>query len=182
MASKKGISATLLLFFYIFFAFIVAVAAGVIYFMLTTVNTSITGMPDIRIGNYSFQTVYTATLGAGITAFINTLQIQSLGLLIGMILVMFIFAYAFKPATKLLFIFDIMVMIVCEIVAIYIAQAFQTYVNANTDLLDIYSINIETTSNFVLNLPIIIPVIGSIMIALSYATIKKVEPLAPGEQ
>ena len=87
---------------------------------------------DVDLGNISFQEVYDDTLGQGISSMQTTVpQILSTGILLGMVLTMLLVGWNVKKLHQIWILLDILILIVCEILAFLITVNFLEYINSN---------------------------------------------------
>lgn len=127
------------------------------------------GQMNFTLGNTSFQTVYTQTLGIGIEALHTTVpQIISSGVLLGMILLMFLVGYYTKKKNQLWILLDIFILIVAEGVAVLVTESFTTYMENIGFLLEVYRDILPIGAKFILNLPVIVPILGAIIMITTY--------------
>lgn len=176
MEYKKGFTTTMMIFFFIFAAFFIAIILGVFSYGTAKVQTAFQSINNLSIGNVSFTDTYYTTLDVGLTSIIKQYSFMSLALLIGMIGVMLIMSYKVEQKNRLLIPLDIVIIVVGFIVSVYLTNAFNNYINANADLFAIYSNSHSLSSTFILNLPIIEPIVGILIMIITYGTVKKKEP------
>jgi len=65
---------------------------------------------------------------------------------------------------------DIFILVFVFIFAVYIAQIYDTFINATT-LLDVFIDDLPKSSTFILNLPIYVATIGALIMIVSYTAI-----------
>lgn len=174
--NKKGAMPTMMLIFFIFFAFAVILISGILFFTLEKVDDAFESITGLQIGESNFSQVYDETLDQGITSSINTVNYASLGILFGMIIVILVMGYSLQDRGRLLIIVDVFLIIGSFIAAVYISQTFNTFMQSSEDFLDIYSNELSLPARMVLNLPIIVPIVGILVMILTYGIIKKREP------
>lgn len=174
MVYKKGFTSIMLIFF-VFFAFFVVVFAGVTFYGMETFRDA-SNITDFQVGNVSFSETYENTLGQGLETVISTLSTVSFALLLGMIIVMLIIGFKTRDKNRLWVILDIFIIIVAFVTAVYISITFNSFINSNEIFLDIYSIDIQKSSAFLLNLPLVIAVVGGLIILATYIPFKRKEP------
>ena len=170
--NKAGKLNTLMIFVLIFLGFIGAIMMGIFVYGGNLVEQTF-GSIDIIIGNQNFTEVYDETLGQGINAFLNGADEYGLGLLLGMIILMAIVSYSFQEKRKTWIVLEFVILIVAFIFAVMLQGAYNTIINSSSTLLDIYSVDLIKTSKFILNLPIIIPIVWSFMVILVYGVFKR---------
>lgn len=178
MKNKKG-QITLLLIFFIIAALVTMVSLGVGSWGLGIVDEQLRSI-DFEVGNVSWNETYNQSLGRGLqTATNDSAKIMSLGILIGMIIVMMLIGYYSPERGHLWIILDIGVIIVAEIIAGVVVSSFQSLMNIHPSLFDIFSNNLSEGSKFILSLPIIVPVVGVLMMIMTNIVnkIKKKEEL-----
>lgn len=167
---------TLMLIFFIFFAFFIVVFAGTAFYGLNVFHNAASNLTDITIGNISFEDTYDDTLGAGLETVISTLSKMSFALVLGMIVVMLIIGFKMPHTNKLWIILDIFIIVVAFIVAVYLTIIFNSFINSDDIFLDIYSTQIQSASTYLLNLPLVITVVGALIMIVTYISRKKRTP------
>ena len=172
---KAGKLNAVMLFVLIFLGFMGIIIMGIFVYGANLVNTSFRSI-DVNIGNVNFTESYEDTLGIGINVFLNSADNYGIGLLFGMVLLMVISSFMFKERQKVWIVIEFVILIVSYIFAVTVQRAYNTVINSSTELLDIYSINLINSSKFILNLPIIIPIVWAFIIILSYGLFKKESP------
>lgn len=173
--NKKGFSATAMIIAFVFIVFFFVLMLGVAFYSFTQVNSIFAGFDGIQIGAVDFQDSYEETLGAGLSAILNSLSATALALIMGMIIAMLIVGYNLQEKNRLLIAVDLIIIVAAFIIAVYLSQYFETFINTNTEFLDIYSNEFELASTFILTLPISVPIIGVLVMLVTYATVKKKE-------
>lgn len=172
--NKKGFI-TLMLIFFIFIAFFLLIILGTFFYGFELFN-DVFGEINITIGDQNFSQEYKKTLGRGFEASLNMIVTSSITLLLGMVIMMLLVAYRFKSDKYILIPLDIFIIIFSFIVAVYIQIAFNSFINVNETFLDIYSIDLQLASRFLLNLPIIVTITGALIMLVNYLPLKKREP------
>ncbi len=175
--SKKGIgfAPTIMLIVFIFLVFIGVIVLGVLFFGLEQIDqlfSEITFNITSSSLNQSFNETYQETLGIGISATLNSLSNLALGLILGMILVMMIMGFALK-SNRLWVVLDIIIIVIAFTGAVYISNAFDTFINSDAAFLDIFSNELQLPSTFLLNLPFYIAIIGVLIIIITYAATRR---------
>lgn len=172
--NKRGV-VTVMLFFFVFFALFVVVIAGTAFYGLETFN-DVANLTDFTVGNISFSETYQDGLGQGLSTIISTLSTISFALLIGMIIVMMIVGFRQQNQNRTWIVVDIGIIIVAFIAAVYISIMFNSFINSNDVFLDVYSISLQRSSAFLLNLPFIVAITGGLVILITYIPFKKKTP------
>lgn len=175
MVYKKGISPVGMVIFFVFATFFVLFVFGVIYYATEKIDESFDGITGLTVGDVDFHTTYQETIQPGFSAILRTLSTVALGTILGMIVVMLIMGYKLQE-NRLWILFDIFIILVAFIVAVYISQSFDTVISSNGEFFEIYSGQFSLPSRFLLNLPIYIPIIGIFIMLATYATKKRREP------
>ncbi len=173
---KAGKLNAVMLFVLIFLGFMGIVIMGIFVYGANLIDQTFTSM-DIQIGNVSFQEAYNDTLGIGINVILNSADNYGLGLLLGMIILIVISSFIFHEKQKVWIVLEFFILIVAFILAVTIQRTYNIVINSSTELLDIYSIDLINSSTFILNLPIIIPIVWAFIIILSYGLFRKKESL-----
>ena len=170
--SKAGKLNSLMIFVLIFLGFMGIIIMGIFVYGGNLVNQTFKSI-DVTIGDQNFTEVYDATLGKGINAFLNSADEYGLGLLLGMIILMVIISYSFAEKQKTWIVLEFVILIVAFIFAVMIQNAYSTVINSSTTFLNIYSIDLIKSSKFILNLPIIIPIVWCFIVTLVYGISKR---------
>ena len=174
MKNKSGKLLAFMLFVMIFLGFMAIIIMGIFVYGANLVDQTMRSL-DVQIGNVSFQEAYNDTLAIGINVILNSADDYGLGLLLGMIALMAISAFMFKEKQKVWIVAEFVILIIAFILAVIIQRVYDTVINSSTALLDIYSIDLINSSKFILNLPIIIPIVWAFIVILSYGLFKKKE-------
>jgi hypothetical protein len=169
---KAGKLNALMLIVLIFLGFVGIIIIGIFVYGANLVNQTFSSI-DITIGDQNFTEVYDETLGKGINVFLDSADNYGLFLLLGMILLMVITSYTFQERQKAWIIIEFVILIIAFIFAVSIQGAYNTVINSSTTLLDIYSVDLIKSSKFILNLPIIIPIVWAFIIILTYGIFRK---------
>lgn len=172
--NKKGMTAIMLIVF-IFTGLALMMILGISTWCFSIVDDSFSGI-DFDMGNTSFGETYNQTLKQGLDPMTTSVPVTiSMGVLLGMIMVMVFVSYGVKDLGRLWIVLDIAFIIVAEIVASAISDGFTTFINTTPELFEIYSTTLSTGSSFVINLPLIIPVMGMLVMLVTYLVIGKKE-------
>lgn len=159
MRNKKG-QLTLMLIFLVVVSLGVMVILGVTSWTFSMIDDELRGI-DFELGNVSWNETYNQSLGRGLVAASTTSpQLISMGLLFGMIIAMMFVGYYSGTKSKLWILLDIGIIIVVEILANLAVTSFLAVMNITPELLDVYSNTLSGGSKFILNLPIIVPIVG----------------------
>ncbi len=169
---KAGKLNAFMLFVLIFLGFMGIIMMGIFVYGGNLVDQTFSNI-DVTIGDQNFTEVYDATLGQGINAFLNSADNYGLGLLLGMIVLMVIASYSFSEKQKAWIVVEFVILIIALILTVMVQGAYNTVINSSTILLDIYSVDLIQSSKFILNLHIIIPVVWSFIIILTYGLFRK---------
>jgi len=176
--NKKGVT-TVMLIVFVFVGLILLVVLGIGVYGFNLVDDTFSQI-DFNISNTSFQETYNQTLQPGIEAMTTTVPVLiSTGVLLGFILVMMIAGYSVKRINKLWILLDVFIIIVAEVIAVIISSSFRTFMNSSPELLSIFSNTLSAGSRYVLNLPIIVPILGGLVMLMTYLTVKEKEDVQP---
>lgn len=170
--NKAGKLNALMIFVLIFLGVIGVIMMGIFVYGGNLIHQTFSSI-DVTIGNQSFTEAYDDTLGKGVNAFLNSADNYSLALLLGMIILMLLASYTFSEKQKAWIVAEFGILIVSFIFAVMIQGAYNTVINSSTTLLDIYSIDLIKSSKFILNLPIIVPVVWAFIVILTYGLFRK---------
>ena len=169
---KAGKMISLMLLVLIFLGFAGIMTVGIFVYGANLISQTFSSI-DIKVGNVNFTEAYDDTLVQGINVFLNSADNYGLLLLLGMIILMALSSYTFSEKQKAWIVAEFAILIVAYIFAVMIQGAYNTVINSSTTLLDIYSVDLIRSSKFILNLPIIIPVVWAFIIILTYGIFRK---------
>ena len=169
---KSGKFNAFMLLVLIFLGFMGVVIMGIFVYGANLVDQTFSSI-DVDIGGTNFTETYDDTLGLGVNAFLNSADNYGLGLLLGMVLLMAISSFIFQEKRKVWIVAEFGILLIAFIFAVTIQGAYDSVINSSTTLLDIYSVDLVNSSKFILNLPIIIPVVWSFIVILSYGLFRK---------
>ena len=128
------------------------------------------------IGNTSIAETYQDTLKGGIVAMETTVpQIVSTGVLLGMILAMLIVGFNVKKIHQIWMAVDIVIIIIAEALASLVTTNFIVYISSNEAFTEIARDTLPQATKFILNLPILVPTIGVVVMIVTYFTTKEKE-------
>lgn len=174
--NKKGV-VTSSIFSFMVIILIATIFLGVYGLVFYYMNNSLS--QNVNVGNVNLNTIRGQTFGQLNDGFLNNLDILGLAVVFGMAIGMLTNAYVFRGKyPKLFIILDIIIMFCGYLVAVYISNTYETLINASSSL-TIFSERLSMTSTFILRLPIIVPIIGVIIMILSYSGIPKQEDEIP---
>ncbi len=169
--NKRGIT-TLSLILIIFLSFFLLVMMGMLSFGMNQVDESFLSI-DFEIGNFSWNESYQETLQPGIIAMETTVpRTISIGVLLGMIITMLIVGFKIKKVKEYWAIIDIGIIIVAQIFSVVIRDLFVEYMNISPEFLAIYRDTLPEGAKFILNFPVVIPIIGIIIMGATYFVTK----------
>ncbi len=169
---KAGKLNALMLIVLIFLGFFGILMMGIFVYGANLIDQTFSSI-DVTIGDQNFTEVYDETLGRGINVFLDGADNYGLALLLGMVLLMAITSYTFSERQKIWIVAEFVILIIAFILAVSIQGAYNTVINSSTTLLNIYSIDLIKSSKFILNLPIIIPVVWSFIVIITYGIFRR---------
>lgn len=168
---KKGM-ATLDIIPYLFIFLMVAIFLGIAVYSFQLINNTLN--QDVQVGQVNLGNVTELTFGKISNAFVDNADNIGLALLIGMCLLMIMNAFLLSSSyPKVFIILDILILIFAFILAVYISQSYNTYIQGVKGTIDVYIDNMPKTSTFILNLPTFVGTLGAIIIIISYSGIGK---------
>lgn len=176
---KKGI-ATLPLLLSIFFGLVLMVILGIGVLSFDLVDDSFSQIEG-SIGNQSINETYAATLQKGVIAAKTTApRIISIGTLLGMVLVMMFVGYSTRKIGQVWLLLDIFILIAAEILVVAVRDSFVVFINSSPEFLAIFSGSVLSAgSKYILNAPVIIPIVWALVVVSTYFVTPKKEE---GEQ
>lgn len=170
--NKKGF-ANVGLFTAVFFFFLIIGALGLIIILFSWINFALDR--DVQVGQVNLQDINNQTFGQLNLAVQTRMDDVGIMIILGMSLLMIFNAYYFASDNpKVFFVLDIVLLIFAFITAIYVAQVYDTFINS-TPYVDAYINELPNSSDFILNLPLLILAIGLFVMFVSYAGFKKRE-------
>jgi len=171
--NKKGL-ATIELLGYLFAFFFIAIFLGLALYGFGLVDSVLD--QDIDVGQVNLAEANAIGFGRFADAFIKQGDTIGVILIFSMVILMFGSAYFFgSKYPRFFLVIDIFILVFAFILAVYLAQAYEIYLNAVSGIMTEYTEVIPKTSTFILNLPKWVGTIGAIMMILSYAGINKEE-------
>ena len=168
--NKQGL-AVMYLFLFVFIVFFFAIFLGLSLFGFNQINDALDR--DVDVGQVNLQTINSQTFGQMNTGFVNNADLIGIVVLLMMSVAMILSGYFLGSKYPKLFIAtDILILVFVFILAVYISQVYETFINS-TDLFELYIDDIPKTSKFILNLPSIVGTLGALIMIFSYAGIRK---------
>lgn len=172
--NKRGL-ATISLILVIVVGFFLVVFLTILSYSMGAVDGSLSQL-DGNIGNDSLQEVYGDTLQLGVISMETTFpQIISISVLLGMVISMVVVGYNIKNLNQIWILVDIFILIVAEALAVLIKSLFTSYMNSNEAFLGILRDTLPFAAKFILNLPILVPTIGVVIMIATYFVAKDKE-------
>lgn len=166
MKNKRG-QLTFMLLFFVVATLLIMLVLGLSSWTFGIVDNELRSI-DFELGNISWNETYNETLGRGLSAASTTSpQLASMGLLFGMIIAMMFVGYYSGTRNKLWIILDIAIIIVAMVLASFSVSSFLEFMNITPELLDVYSITLSAGSKFILNLPVIVPIVGVLIMIMT---------------
>lgn len=171
--NKKGLS-TIGIFPFIFYFFFIAIFLGITILIFNSVSEGLDH--DVYIGQVNLAEINNQTFRQFEIALTDKADMLGIVLLLGMCLMLFMNAFLTgRNYPKLFMIIDIFIIIFAFILAVYISQIYETFINSTDILTDIYINNIPNASKFILNLPLIVSTLGVIIMILTYSQMNRKE-------
>lgn len=166
--NKKGLT-TFQIFLFIFLAFFVAIALGLMLFGSNLITETLG--QDVEVGQVNLQNVTQDTIGRLNTAFFDNADTIGIVIILGMCLLMILNAYFLGGTTpKLFLIFDIFILVFAFILAVYVSQTYSLLINSTT-YFNLFMTDLPKVSKFVLNLPLYLSTIGVLIMIITYSGI-----------
>lgn len=179
MENKKGFMMLTLIAF-VFVVVFFAIGLGVILYVLDTTDQAFLGI-DLVLNNQNFTEVYQNTTQVGINQLRNTADNAGLLLILGMLVVMSVTGYIFRTNQRLWIVLDIFLIVVAFTMGVYLNQGFETFVFYDGNITEIYADDLPNTFRIVNNLPILIPIVGVLVMFITYGVTRKKEDQAGAE-
>lgn len=172
---KRGISLIPVLAF-IFLAFFIVLFMGIGLYGLGLFDSAMSGL-DLVIGSQNFTEVYQDTTQQGVNAVFAIADVASLIVIFGMVIIMMLIGYFWGDETKRLWaIFDIFVIIIAFVIAVYLQVYFNDFINSQVlGSSTVFSDDIPKSSRVLLTLPYLVPIVGILIMIVTYGLNKKKE-------
>lgn len=170
---KKGMSLIPLLG-YTFLAFFIVLFLGIFLYGLSLFDNAASGF-NVIIGTQNFTEVYQQTTQQGVNAIFAIADVASLILLLGMIIVMVIVGYFWGDSTKKLWaILDLLIIIIAFIISVQLQGYFVDFINSDAfSGSTVFTSTLGKSSGLIVRLPYLIPVIGIIIMIVTYGLARK---------
>lgn len=166
MKNRRG-QLTLMLIFFVIASLATMIVLGLSSWTFGMVDEQFRSM-DFELGNISWNETYNQSTGVFLEAATTTApQMASIGLLFGMIIAMMFVGYYSGTKNKLWILLDIGIIIVVEALASLSVSSFYGIMNISPELLDVYSITLSAGSKFIINLPVIVPIVGVLIMIMT---------------
>lgn len=172
LKNKKGIS-TIYLFIGIFILFSFVITLIVIGSFAVHFNESLD--KNITIGQVNLKTINEQTVGQFNTMVLNNADWWGTSVIFGMVLGLFLVSYFTRNKfPKITIILDIFFIFIAFIISLYLSKAYLTIVTSLTSAGETFAqVHLPKTSFFILNLPIFIVIIGTIMMVFFHSSIPR---------
>ena len=171
--NKKAVQGpvTVQLMLFVIVAFLAIIFLGIYLFTFNLVNDNLG--QNITVGAVNLQNATAQTFGQMNTAFINTVDIFGVGILLMMVIVMLLNGFLLgQDNSKLWIIGDIFIIVFAFIMAVYVSQIYEVFITGISifpAFESIYIDDLAKSSKFILNLPIYIATIGALIMIISYS-------------
>lgn len=172
--NKKGlnISFFVLIFVIAFGVIAIFLGASVLFFQYLGEGLN----QNVMVGQVNLSEAYTNTSGKAIDGFINHADEYGIGILVSMTLALIFAAFILRnQLPKYFIIADIIIIIMGVVVSSYISSMYHTLITSSTGstLFNVYQNQLNNTSRFILNLPIISGVWGILVMVASNISLKR---------
>lgn len=165
--NKKGAS-TFGIIMLIMTGFFLLVFLIILSYGMGTVDDSFSKLSG-SIGNVSINGTYEQLMQPGVVAVQTTVpQVISTGVLLGMVILMVIVGYNKKKVKKVWAVVDLVILILCEALAVVIKLSFESFLASNEAFTAIARDVLPGGAKFILNMPILVPIIGGVIMLATY--------------
>ena len=169
---KKG-QATANLFLFIILAFAVILLLGTFLYCYNAITDSLLDSSVDMVGLVNLTESTEKTIGKINTGMLNNANIVAIFFLFAMVMAMFLIAYLTRDENPaIFFVIDIIVIIFAYVLAVYIANSYET-VLGSLPFSSIFTTNLNYATQFLLLLPKITLIVGVITMIISYSAIPK---------
>lgn len=172
MKDKRGVTTIFI------FVLLIATLLSVIFLIVigsfsTHMNEALS--KDIDVGQVNLKNVSDATIGKYNTMVLNNADWWGMSIIFGMVIALFLISYfARNTFPKMSIVLDIFFIFVSFLVSLYLSAIYNDLVVTLSLAGETFAeTNLQTTSYFILNLPLFIVVIGVIMMILFHAGIPR---------
>lgn len=164
--NKKG-QALRDIFTFIALSLVFVLLTGSMLYVFGVVNNELT-KTDIAAGSVNFTNSSANTIGKLNTGFLNAADLIGILFLFGMVFAMVLNGYFQRNNVhRLLFMVDFIILILAYILAVYIANSWETILGT-LPFADLIIENMNVTSRFLLLLPLITIITGALVMIATY--------------
>lgn len=172
MKDKRGI--TFNIFSIIVWILVGIILLGTLGFIFHSIRNGLN--QDVMLGQVNLSNVSESTLGIFDDALDTNLDLYGLFLIFGMIGGLFVASFMLRGSrNKLLIVVDLILMIAVYLLAVLIANSYETLLIGANGVISQFEGSMPKTSNFILHLPRYVVVIGAVCMILFYTLIPKRE-------
>lgn len=177
MSNKRGFT-TLMLLGFLGVSLLLMVILGVFVLFAGEMDAGFQALNGTTLGNQNWGDAYAQNLQPAMTTLQTTVPRNiSLGILIGMIIMMTMAGFVFQNKSTGWILADFVIIILSVAGAVMVSESFTTFINIDPTLLSIFSNELGAASRFILNLPVIVPIVGVLIMIATYALSKRRDPL-----
>lgn len=170
LKNKQGM-ATLKIFIFCFYAFLIIMGIGIAVLMFNLINDALD--EDIQMGQVNLQDANNQTFGQLTNAMTTNADVIGMAVIFGMMILMMLNAFVVgKRSKKLMLVADVFILVFAFILSVYISQIFEIFINSSS-ILDVFINDMPDSSKFILTLPLIVSTLGVILMILSYTGINQ---------
>ncbi len=163
---KRGLS-LIGLFIGIFWFVFITIFLGLAVFGFSFVNDVFD--QDLEVGQVNLRDVNNDSFGKINDALVTSADTIGITLLLGMSVMMILNGFYFGRNTQVVWVvIDIFILVFIFITAVYLSQIYDLFINSSVLFQDVYVDIIPLSSRFVLNLPMIVSTLGSLIMILTY--------------
>lgn len=177
--NKKGVQGpvTIQMFLYVLVTLFVVIFLGIYLYAFNLINDNL-GI-DVEVGNVNLQNVTADTFGQINSAFTTNADILGIVILLIMSVAMMLNGFFLgRDNSKLWIVGDIFIIVFVFILAVYVAQIYDTFLTGIASipaLESVYIDDLSKSSKFILNLPIYVATIGALIMIISYSQLNSKE-------
>ncbi len=169
MENKKG-SVRIAMILFIVMSFIGVILLGVFVFAFNTITISLLDQ-NVMVGAVNLSNATSDTLGQLNNGINNNANFIGAAFLFGMVIGLILAGYLTrKQNPAIFFVIDFVLIIFFYILATYMANAYETTLNA-IPFASTFTETLPLASSFLLNLPLITIITGALVMLVSYAAI-----------
>lgn len=155
----------------VFLGVIGSIIMGIFVYAGNTVDSAF-NLIDFNINGQNFTQVYDNTLGQGVNAFLSAADAWGILILFGMVFLVLLSSYYFSTKKRLWIVAEIFILVATFITTVSLQNSYNSIINSNAALFNVFANHLTKTSTFILNLHLIVPIVWGLCIVLTYGILQ----------